>query len=153
VKSFFNHYKLAKFGQHKIPEMPKLFQHQDFFQSSQNFLGRNENFFNHYNIIGQFINSKNCPKVLERPGKKILTNFGASRNFFLRRNEIFPVIKIPTLSKFFRATCKIISQEFSRVPKFLGNMEIVFVKTGGDRELSDRSCGRSSVLEFENLQL
>ncbi len=96
--------------------------------------------------------------MLEHPGKKFSRIFLEHRDFFefqnfLRRNENFPGIKISKLSKFFRATCKIISQEFSRVPKVLGNIEIVFVKTGGDRELSDRSCGRCAVLEFENLQL
>jgi hypothetical protein len=78
--------------------------------------------------------------VLEPPGKKFSRIFLEHQDFFefqifLRRNENSPGIKIPKLSKFFRATCKIISQEFSRVPKVLGNMEIVFVETGGDREL------------------
>jgi hypothetical protein len=48
---------------------------------------------------------------------------------FSRRNENFPGIKIPKLSKFFL-------RNSPGVPKVLGNMEIVFVKTGGDQELS-----------------
>jgi hypothetical protein len=93
------------------------------------------------------------PESVRTSWQKISHESFWSIKIFLRRNEIFPGIKIPKPSKFFRATWKIISQEFSRVPKVLGNMEIAFVKTGGDRELSDRSCGRCVVLEFENLQL
>jgi hypothetical protein len=97
--------------------------------------------------------------VLEPPGKKFSRIFLEHQDFFefqifLRRNENFPGKKNSQTVEiyFFEQPAKLFSQEFSRVPKILGNMEIVFVETGGDRELSDRSCGRCAVLEFENLQ-
>jgi len=98
-------------GRIKFPKCPNFSSIRIFPESSKCF-GQNRNFFNHYNIIGHCINSKNCPKVLERHGKKFSQIFLEHQDFFWVPNFFEKKWKFSRHKN--SQTVEIFSQEFSR---------------------------------------